>query len=366
MVIEDASQLMALRGMRDLETLNFLFDDRRFSGNLPLYLIKYGLWALRPGGNLILEAPNLLDSMVLKPGRLPFQLLVQLAARVSEGLASLVEVDVLARRLVLQRTAPKLDEAWSAGVVFSGNAQEVPTLERCLKGLRAQPELIATGDIVVCGPQAGESLVATGDGIRYLVYESPSEAGRFLVGRKKNLLLRALRHERALICHTRVVLRPGTLAALPPEFDLITPRVFVQGEKSILPYLDLGFMGLESVGMTSSGNQPPICYPRESWHDYLRHFYPYIDGGLFCVRRKLALSVPLHDRVAWGEGEDAEWSLRLLNMGHLIELAANPHAAADSSTCKTTRYARYGHLIGYQVLSYVWHRAQARFPALHW
>ena len=245
-------------------------------------------------------------------------------------------------------------EGWSAGIVFSGNAQEVPTLALCLQGLLAQPELVASGDIVVCGPAAGESLLPTRDGIRYLVYETPSEAGRFLVGRKKNVLLRALRHERALICHTRVVLRPGAIAALPAEFDLITPKVFVQGHKAILPYLDLGFMGLTTISMTGKGDQPPIYYARERWHDYLRRFYPYVDGGLFCVRRNLALSVPMHNRIAWGEGEDTEWCLRLLNQGHLVELATNPQAAADSITCKIPRYANFGHLLSYRICAQMW------------
>jgi hypothetical protein len=364
MVIETVSQLAALRNMRDRESVTIRFDDRRFAGNLPLYVIKYGLWALRPGGTLTLEAPNLLDSMVIKPGRLPFQLLVQLAARASEGWAYFTEVNVAARRLVIQRTASRMAEGWSAGIVFSGNAQEVPTLARCIQGLLAQPELVATGDIVVCGPAAGEHLVPMGQSIRYLVYDNPSEAGRFLVGRKKNLLLRELKHERVLICHSRIVLRPGALAAMPLEYDLITPKVFAQGHKAILPYLDLGFMGLATTSMVASGVQPPVYYPRERWYDHLRSLYPYIDGGLFCVRRSLALSVPLHDRIAWGEGEDAEWCLRLLNQGHLIELATDPHAAADSATCKAPRYARFGHLVSYRVLSQVWRNARTRFTGL--
>jgi hypothetical protein len=361
MTIETVSELKALRRMRDRESVIIRFDDRRFAGNLSLYVIKSGLWALRPGGTLKLEAPELLDSMVLRPGRLPFQLLVQLAARASEGWASFTEVDVADRRIVLQRTAPRMAEGWSAGVMFSGSVQEAPALALCLQGLRAQPELMASGDIVVCGPAEGESLVPTGDGIRYLVYETPSEAGRFLVGRKKNVLLNALQHERALICHSRVVLRPGSLAAFPAEFDLITPQVFVQGAKAVLPYLDLGFMRLEAVSMVSKGDQPPIHYSRKRWYDYLRSYYPYIDGGLFCVRRALALSVPLHDRVAWGEGEDTEWCLRLLNQGHLIELADAPRAKADSVSCKIPRYAKFGHRRSYRILSHVWRTMRTSF-----
>jgi len=206
----------------------------------------------------------------------------------------------------------------------------------------------------VCGPAAGEHLVQPVDGVRYLVYETPVEAGRFLIGRKKNALLKALKHERALICHTRIVLRPGILKELPDEFDLLTPQVLVDGKKGKLPYLDLGFLKLETVSMAGKREQPPIYYNRKNWYEFLKSYYPYIDGGIFCVRRRLALSVPLHNEVAWGEGEDAEWCLRLIHTGNVIEITTAPNAKADTATCKLPNYAKFGHLWIYRFLGRIW------------
>jgi hypothetical protein len=177
------------------------------------------------------------------------------------------------------------------------------------------------------------------------------QVGRFLIGQKKMHVLHALRHERVLVCHTRILLETGCLEAIPDEFDLITPRVWIQGMRRNLPYLDLGFFDNRSSGLYTTKSQPPVYYDRDAWLSMLGRWYPYIDGGLFCVRRSLALEIPMSGSIAWGEGEDAEWGLRLLANGKLLEIALE--AGALSQTCKMQYYGRWGHLAAYRYISKV-------------
>lgn len=356
MKIKSINELKELRQSKQQKYVQIDFDDRIFTGNLPMYIVKYGIWALRPGGILELNCQKLVDSMVFTPYRLPFQLFVQIVGKVSDGLAVLNHVDLSTRRIILQKNLLKSSvPRWSAGVIFSGNEKEIPLLESCIKGLLNQDELKESKDIVICGPPHGKDLIPTCDGIRYLEYPTPVEDNRFLICKKKNFLLNHLLNEKVLICHSRITLRPKALASLPESFDLITPRVFVKGHKNnSLPYLDLGFMSLDMTNMMSKGEQPPIDYNRDRWHYYLRSYYPYIDGGLFCIRKNLGQSVPLHDQIAWGEGEDTEWCLRLIHNGYLVELSDNELASADSLTCKTTKYANYGHLRIYRIARSFW------------
>jgi len=359
MTLSTLSDLSKLRHATDLNEVNLVFDDSKFRGNLALYPIKYGVWALRRGGHLKIHAPGLPTKTYLTEKRLSFHFLVQLIARVSEGWASICHYDLDKRKLVLKRTRPVLSPGWSAGVVFSGASSEAESLNECIKGLLEQPELLESRDIVVCGPSASRNMLATNKYVRYLPYDTPFESGRFLLGRKKNILLKALHHERALICHTRIVLRPKCLSLLPREFDIITPRVWTQGSKSCLPYLDLQFVKTATEAMIASGVPVPCYYDRHHWHDYLSTLYPFIDGGLFCVRRQLAIQTPIHDTIAWGEAEDVEWCKRLLQSGNLVELAEYSHA--DSSICKMPIYHKWGHMKTYRLIWPAWKYCDAIF-----
>lgn len=320
-------------------------------GNLPLYAVRFALWAVSVGGRVLIKAPRTtVDSASLVTGKWTFQLLTQLVVKGATDLGVLVGCDKPSRTLELERTAPMLDPGpWSAAIVYSGQEAERAQLATCIEHLLLQPGIRDGGQLLVCGPPEAANDVAIFPEVEYLPLHTPMQAGRFLIGAKKMVALRALRHERALVCHTRITLRGGCLEALPTEFDLLTPRVWVRGAAGPLPYLDLGFFDNRSVALFSQVPQPPIHYERGGWLARLGRLYPYVDGALFCVRRSLALAVPLSESVAWAEGEDAEWSLRLLGSGRVLELADAAHA--DSLTCKIERYARWGHLASYRGVS---------------
>jgi GT2 family glycosyltransferase len=73
---------------------------------------------------------------------------------------------------------------------------------------------------------------------------------------------------------------------------------------------------------------------------------PYIDGGCFAVRAELIRRIPIHNDLVWGEGEDVEWSRRLLMSGKITEISVSSFAI--SQTDKTRLYGRWGHTVLYR------------------
>jgi hypothetical protein len=289
--------------------------------------------------------------MGLVLGRWSFQFVLQAAAKATAGFAELTDVDVGARRFAIQRHAPLTSQRpWSAAVMFSGRDSERPLLEQCLAGLLNQPELTTGGQIMVCGPAASAGAVQGFAGVEYLDGEAEIVAGRFLIGRKKNFAVSQARHEKVLVCHTRIVLEADCLKALPDDFDVITPAVNFIGAKGIkIPYADLLFQRFRGTGAYTHAPAPHIGYQRRNWLEHLRNYHPFIDGGLFCTRKTLFQQTPLSEAIAWGEGEDVEWARRLLISGSLLELCLDSRAL--SLVNKSNYYNRWGHLPAYGLLA---------------
>jgi hypothetical protein len=350
MNIHHSHQLTALRRAKGLTHLeidvnNFLY------GELPLYLFRYAAWALADKGTAVVTASRTVDSMGMVLGRWSFQFVLQAAVKALAGIAELTAVDVNRRQFRFRRNTPNAALGpWSAVVMFSGQDSEKPLLEKCLMGLLLQPELTNGGQIVVCGPAFSTDVVKGWENVEYLAYESEKVAGRFLVGRKKNFAVSQMRHEKVLVCHTRIVLGLGCLASLPENFDAITPLVsFVGAKGRNMPYADLLFQRFTSTSIYTHTPAPYIGYSRHHWIEHLRNYHPFIDGALFCTRKTLFQQIQLSDVIAWGEGEDVEWARRLMMSGKLLELCID--AQALSLVNKSVYYNRWGHLASYKWLA---------------
>ena len=292
--------------------------------------LKAALWAVRPGGRIRIEddAPA---------GEELHQLIDQLCL----GDAVRCQHDGDGDAIELKRTASVLGAGWSAGVVFSGRDSEVPQLRACLKGLRAQPELSAArgGEIVVCGPRRDLAFLREFPEVRYVEFEMPP--GRVMITRKKNALMRALHGPRLAVLHTRIVLEPGALAAVPREFDLCSPNTAVVEAGRRVPYLSLCATPSVQPGRTpydashtmrgAKGGDPLELYDRGTL---------FIDGGAFFLTRRVHETCALDDSVAWLEGEDIEWCVRAQSQGFLVELARG--AGALSQTNKLPQPPRTG------------------------
>jgi hypothetical protein len=332
--VNTLENLVDLRLKHDLLKVLVYTKKLKQRGLLP-YALRFGLWALSPNG-ILMVFDNGPDGCVAKPRTLPFNLVVETVVVFIRNLGVISAVDYKKRSITVVRTAPKSERKnWSAGIIFSGNPSEFPLLARCIEGLLLQPELAGGGEVVVCGSAQAEHLVTGQWPVKYLGYDEPSAPGnRFLVGKKKNYLIRHLKNDKCLICHSRIVLMPGALSRMPSEFDVITPAVhFMHGSREV-SYLDFGVVDL--IGPTMEARRAPIVahYRKDQYLDLLDGGMPYVDGGIFCCSKRQFMECPLGEDIAWAEGEDVEWCRRMYISGKLIELA--PGSKALSQTSKLT------------------------------
>jgi hypothetical protein len=341
MILQDRASLAAARGAIDLDQVTVRTARLKHRNLLPLAL-KYALWATRVGGRIVVEDDGGKDAA--PPAySVSFNLVRQWVFKFIGAECALVEM--APGRLVLERTAPVLAPGWSAGVVFSGNDGEVPTLLACLAGLARQPELDAAagGEIWVCGPERDRSFLQPFPQVRYLPFETPP-GPRFLIGQKKNALMAAMRGPRLAVLHARVVLDAGALAAVPREFDISGPatRVLTRhgGERPYLSLIqtDAVWPGVAAarttIGLRDLAQPDPLAL--------IERGGVFVDGGAFFVTRPVFDACPLHPQIAWEEGEDVEWCGRAFAQGFLVDLA--PGSGAVSQSNKLGDWSRLGGL----------------------
>ncbi|MFC3125971.1 hypothetical protein ACFOD4_12955 [Pseudoroseomonas globiformis] len=322
---KDLYRLKRLRGLSRVVVETRCFTYR----NLLPHALKYGIWALRPGGTLLVRdaSPNVFD---LWPRFVSFKTVRQWSHKLLAYDAEPLRLDIKAGEIEFRRTRPVPPCGWSAGVVFSGREAELPQLRRCLDALLLQPELSPErdGEITVCGPAESASYLDSYSSIRYLPYEMPSGPRVLLCG-KKNALIRALKGPRIIVMHSRIQLAPDTLRHVPDEFEITTPRVLVETRSGREDYLSLGVHDSLMPGYAPRlvpSNLRRV--PAGRYLDLYEQGPPYVDGGVFMLRKDVHERCPLNEAVAWDEAEDLEWCGRALAEGLLIDLAPEAEAAS--------------------------------------
>lgn len=341
--IVDRESLAAVRYRHDLECVTIETAKLKFRNLLPCAL-KYGLWALRPGGRLIIRDTGGSDpapSTLTVSSNLVRQWIACFIGREVEWAA------IGAGQIELVRSSPVLVPGWSAGVVFSGQDSEVPMLRACLDGLLAQPELAPDGggEIVVCGPARDLDFLSDYPSVRYLPFETPPSQ-RFLIGQKKNALMASLKGPRMIVLHTRVVLEAGALAGMPREFDISSPNTSVLVDGVRRPYLSL--TQSDGVWLGHATRRTTVMLRQLDGADptaLLERGPVFIDGGAFCVTRAVFDACPLNPFVAWNEGEDVEWCGRAHMNGFLVDMS--PRSPAYSQTNKLGAYRDFGAVTPY-------------------
>ena len=330
-VLNDPRQLLDLRRKTDLAEIVVDTAAFKFRRLLPLAL-RYALWATAPGGRIVIRDKGGVNPHA-PPFEAPFNLVrrwifkavgrdTKIAAYDSSGVVELI------------RVAPILAPTWSAGVVFSGREADHADLERCLTGLVQQPELSHErgGEVVVAGPPgARPGLLDRFPTVKYLDYVEPDDP-RFLIGRKKNALIRHLSGPRIAILHARVVLEAGALAALPREFDILSPNTLVLEREERRPYLSLASAPGSVLGQIPRDlvlNFRNV--PRRDPLALHRRGGVYVDGGCFFTTKAVHEACPLDDHLGWEEGEDLEWCSRAFANGYISDIALDSLAISTTS-----------------------------------
>lgn len=331
MHVASVADLYQLRGLRLLDSVTLETRAIKRAGCLR-HALKYALWAVRPGGmvEIVDDGPRNYDTV---PYQIPFSLVLQQVFKLFDGEAECQDIDQAGMRLRFTRTRPEPERGWAAGIVFSGNAAEVPAVRACLDALFAQAELApGRGQVIVAGPAAASDVLDTHRTAHYLAFEN-AEGPRAFTAAKKNAIAAAAAFPNVAIMHARILLGDKCLARIGDEFDVTTPQVLFRDGGRHLPYID--WITTPAV----CGDQVPtrlgsgVLYRRDRYLDRLANGdMPYIDGGLFIAKRALLRNVPLNDALAWGEAEDVEWCSRLYTTGALIDL--QPAATAYSQSYK--------------------------------
>ena len=66
--------------------------------------------------------------------------------------------------------------------------------------------------------------------------------------------------------------------------------------------------------------------PAERYLDLYARGLPYVDGGLFCVRKDVHERCPLNEAVAWDEAEELNLEGRLIELPVTYGGDGGPHA----------------------------------------
>lgn len=327
-----------IRRLRDLETpvdrVEIHAAAFKHRGLLPLVL-RYALWAVPPGGRIVIldDGHNDPASPLFEA---PFNQVRLWAAKFLGADADPADFDKQGRMEFIRRAAAT-PPGWSAGVVFSGREAEHPDLRRCLEGLVAQPELSPDqgGEILIAGPagKAPDWLSGFPD-VQYHPYEDPP-GPRFMIGRKKNFLMRQMRNPRMLVLHARIRLDEGALSRVRREFDILAPNVAVEHDGARVPYLSLiapdhmvlgRIMRRHSLMARDLRDADPLAL-----HEYGQ---TYVDGGAFMVSRRVFEACPMDEAIAWEESEDVEWCGRAFALGFVNDLAVGCGAVSSTSKLK--------------------------------
>ncbi|MBN8751013.1 MAG: hypothetical protein J0I65_26460 [Variovorax sp.] len=360
-MVTDMDSLARCRDLRDLEKVLIQTERLKYRGLLPCAL-RYAVWAVRQGGVIEIQDHGRLDAS--SPAfEFTFNNVRRCVARFCSRDTDLVD---LAPGLIrLRRRSQILPPGWSAGIVFSGRDEEIPTLMNCIAGLERQPELRRDrgGEIVVCGPQRDLGFLKSHPAVRYFVHETP-DAPQLMICQKKNALIRQLAGPRIAVLHARIVLDEDCLAAVPREFDMISPNTSVLERGRRVPYLSLGQTDAAHAGRMPRAMGRTMRVLRDGNPLRMHEHAPlFIDGGAFFVSRDLHVACPLDDAIAWQDAEDVDWCTRAFSQGFLIDLA--PKAGALSATSKIRALPALGPMTWPIYRAHRWAR-DLRAGARHW
>lgn len=307
------------------------------------YAFKYALWALKTGGVLTIVGSKDKDQNHWRKD-ISFQILCYWIAKFCKGEGRITLMEPASKLIKITRNPSNHDSTWGAGIMFSGNPTELPQLRACIDGLLSQPELNLK-TIYISGPANAGVLVAD-IGCNYVEFDDETNGTKqsFPISRKKNCLIASMKEDKLCILHSRIVLGKNCLESIPLRFDIGTPNIRRVSKRGLIPYLSFGTSSLYAPGLLPSGRPTTVRNTLHSnYRDLLKRGVPFVDGGVFCVRRAVWENCKLDDALHWGEFEDTDWCLRAAIDGYLVDMFE--HASAISQVVKTPGLDDYPALI---------------------
>ena len=174
---------------------------------------------------------------------------------------------------------------------------------------------IPTYEIVIVGSYLDN--FPKGDDIVSIPFDESQKEG--WITKKKNLIAEHAKYENLVIMHDYIYIHPDFYKGFldyKHDWKVCVPRILNLDGSRYRDYILFPYYPWwkRVTGWKCDRFLLPYWLPMNA---KLNRFV-YISGSIYVVKRDIARAYPLNESLAWGEGEDVEWSVRLGNDGVLM------------------------------------------------
>lgn len=188
-------------------------------------------------------------------------------------------------------------KGWSFGIV-AGN--DCTLLKSVIDSIRDEVKGFENYEILIVGDQ-NKILHFAAEDVRLIGFNESIKPG--WITRKKNLIAQQSKFDKISMHHDYVSLMSGwyqNFAKFGDDWDVAMTRVEnIDGSR---------FRDWISWYDDQSNIVQFIRYDDNSQTNRM-----YVSGSYFCVKKEFMLSYPFNENLAWGQGEDVEWSKSIRN-----------------------------------------------------
>lgn len=344
-----------IKNLKDIETLKYsikkfdsivIFTKKIKYRGVFHYALKYAFWHLKENGKLLIY-DNGPYEILIRPYLFSVYQVNQCVHQFLKSEIKTLKTDFKRGILEYKKKSKEdknINEGWSAGIIYSGNSNEIELLNNALKGLYKQDEFgLINSEIIICGPTSGDYsfLSQHKDNLKVLYIDDVNKDGRFLISKKKNFLISNFKYENCLLIHARIEFEPNSLKKLDTNFEYVSPQINLQISNTKKRYLDFCHMGSYDSTRITRGKIVSSNYKPSNYLSNLKYGLPYIDGGCMIFKKSILLHIPLNENLAWFENEDVELASRIHNAGYLIDYAYKVKAISNTSKSKGSSVKLY-------------------------
>jgi hypothetical protein len=220
-----------------------------------------------------------------------------------------------ARNKTRNRIIEPVQKGWSIVVVTGGNANE--SLSALVRS--AENELLASpAEIIIVGPKNAKLDFVPKIKVIFFEYQELGLAPGWIT-RKKNLGVKMCSYDKVAVCHDYIVFKPGWKKGFDEfgdDFEVCVNMILNRDGNRFRDWITWDYPGI------GPGLLPYSAKCNE---------YQIISGTFFIVKRDFFISHPLDEKLRWGEGEDAEWSMRVRK---ITDFKLNRNSAVSFSKLK--------------------------------